>query len=367
MAEPRLVLAGGGHAHLQVLANWIERGPPPCETVLVSAAPTTFYSGMVPGWIAGHYRASDAQIDLARVAARAGAALIVSELIGASMERQTITLAQGGELSFDWLSVGTGGTDRSAVLGEVPRSLIPLRPIERFADQWARSSRRLERGTIAILGGGAAGVELALAVRAAHPLAELQLVAGDAGLVPTWSHSARSLIWQALASRGIAVRLCDAAIEGYVLMLSGGGSLRPDCIISAIGSGPPRWLEGSGLALDPDGFIPVDAHQQSLAHPNVFAAGDAARRADRDVPPAGVHAVKAGPVLARNLRAIIAGRSVPATYIPDRRTLYLLSTGDRRAILSWGELSLEGRWAWWLKDWIDRRWTGKFRRIAASA
>lgn len=361
-----MILAGGGHAHLQILANWVKHGPPPCETVLISAAPTTFYSGMVPGWIAGNYRASDPQIDLAGIAARAGASLVVGELIGASMERQTIALAGGRELAFDWLSIGTGGTDRSAILGDIKGTLIPLRPIESFADRWVRSEPRLERGTIAIVGGGAAGVEMALAVRAAHPQAELRLIAGAAGLVPTWSHSARSLVRLALASRGIAVHLCDGTIEGDVLILSGGASLRPDCIISAIGSGPPRWLEGSGLALDPNGFIRVNAHQQSLSHPNVFAAGDAARRADRNVPPAGVHAVKAGLALARNLRAIIAGRSVPATYIPGRRTLYLISTGDRRAILSWGELSLEGRWAWWLKDWIDRRWTGKFRRISAS-
>ena len=108
--------------------------------MLISTEPTTFYSGMVPGWIAGHYRASDGQIDLASVAARAGASLIVSELIGASMERQTIALAGGEELPFDWLSIGTGGTDRSAILGDVPPSLIPLRPIERFADQWVQSN-----------------------------------------------------------------------------------------------------------------------------------------------------------------------------------------------------------------------------------
>jgi pyridine nucleotide-disulfide oxidoreductase family protein len=358
--HPCLILAGGGHAHLQLLDDWIRRGRPDCRTILVAPAPLTYYSGMVPGWMAGQYRTSDLTIDLAALARRAGVELIVGRIVGASMPRRTVTLAHGRELGFDWLSIATGGTDRSQSLGSAPDCLIPVRPIEAFVERWGELCPALRTAVVAIIGGGAAGVELALAVRAAHPNAQVHLVAGRPGLVPTLSQSVRRKVGRALVRRRVEVHAADAALAGDTLTLSSGSDLRIDCAIAATGSGPPRWLDGSGLALDPEGFVRVDACQRSVSHPFVFAAGDAARRADRAVSPAGVHAVRAGTVLARNLRAAISGQPPPTTYVPRKRTLSLLATGDRRAILSWGEWAFEGRWVWRLKDKIDRRWITKF-------
>jgi len=67
-----------------------------------------------------------------------------------------------------------------------------------------------------------------------------------------------------------------------------------------------------------------------------------------------------GPVLSRNLRARLDGRSAGTPYRPRRRFLSLLSTADGRAIGAWGRWSIEGRWLWHLKDWIDRRFVARF-------
>ena len=67
--------------------------------------------------------------------------------------------------------------------------------------------------------------------------------------------------------------------------------------------------------------------------------------------------------LALNLRRFIgAGELQP--YAPQPRALNLLSCGEQRAIMAWGDWAAEGRWAWWWKDRIDR---GFVRRFSASA
>ncbi len=129
----------------------------------------------------------------------------------------------------------------------------------------------------------------------------------------------------------------------------------------------PPWLAGSGLACTAEGFVAVGADLRSISHAAIFAAGDIIDRVDRKLERSGVHAVKAGPVLAANLRAAIGGTEL-RQYCPRRRTLYLLGLGDRRAIGTWGRFVATGRFVWWLKDWIDRRFVELYtRRGTATA
>lgn len=361
----RLLLAGGGHAHLQLLADWIERGPPDVETVLISTHPTTRYSGMLPGWLAGIYRLEDATIDLAPLAQRAGVRLIVDRLVGLSLARREVELASAPPVAFDWLSIATGG-DAPEAPGELPDTAVAVQPLDRFVDAWTRWQGKAPPRAVAVIGGGAAGVEIALALRTAFADAELRLVTGRSGLLPEMAPAVRRKAAQALARRGVAVIERDGSTVTGEVRLSDGTAIAADLAIVATGSGPPRWLAGSGLALDDAGFVQVDAQHRALRHRNLFAAGDAAQRVDRPVAHAGVHAVHAGPIVAANLRKLIGGAAGLKGYAPRKRTLYLLSTGDRRAILSWGGLALEGRWVWRLKDWIDRRWVAKFHRLSRT-
>ena len=131
----------------------------------------------------------------------------------------------------------------------------------------------------------------------------------------------------------------------------------------AIGAQAPAWLQPSGLALDAQGFVAVDACQRSTSHPQVFAAGDVSSRMDRSLARSGVYAVRAGPALAMNLAAAVAG--LPLTeHQPPENTLNLISCGDRSAIASWGRHGAQGRWVWWLKDWIDRRFLRRYRQTS---
>ena len=366
----RTILAGGGHAHLAVLADWARVPAEGAERVLVTSARTTAYSGMLPGWMAGIYRADQLQIDLAPLARRAGARLIIDPVAELDADCRTITLASGARLEFDLLSLATGGAADLSALAALGDRVLPAKPIERFMPRWAALLAQAQSGAairLAVVGGGAGGVELALAAQAAlraHGGA-ITLVAAPPQLLPGHAPAVRARVLAELARRGIALRTGRATATAEGLLLDDGSALPVSHVIAATGSRAPGWLAGSGLALTAQGFIEVGADLRSTSHPCIFAAGDVIERTDRALPRSGVHAVKAGPVLAANLHAAATGGPL-SHYQPGRRTLYLLATGERRAIASWGALAFGGRLAWWLKDRIDRRFVARYRQAGPS-
>jgi NADH dehydrogenase FAD-containing subunit len=363
-----MLLVGGGHAHVAVLADWIAHGMPAgARAVLLTPQPTLRYSGMVPGWIAGQHARDDGLVDLAALAARAGARLVLDACIGIDPAARLVRTAGGDDIAFDLASVDTGGEGRgAALLGDDPR-LIDVRPIGGFVE---RLSALPAIARVVVAGGGAGGVELAFALRGragASGQPEVALVSGDGGLLPGFARSVQRKVAKALARQGITVHRVDARLVGGSIM-AGAVSLEPaDAIIAALGSAAPGWARESGLAVDAAGFIAVGPDQRSASHPHIFAAGDVAARTDRQLAHSGVHAVFAGPVLAANLRAALAGDELRASYHPRWNNLYLMNTGDGSAIASYGPLAAEGRWVLRLKHWIDKRWIAKYAKLASRA
>jgi pyridine nucleotide-disulfide oxidoreductase family protein len=357
----RVILAGGGHAHLAVLADWARAPWPGTVRTLITAQRHTAYSGMLPGWMAGIYRKDELLIDLAPLAEQAGAELVLAEVVGLDPERQILQLSTGAEAAFDLLSLATGGESDVTALSALGERLLPVRPVGEFMARWQRfleSQSANSTPVVAVVGGGAGGVELALAACAA---AQVMLIAGPYGVLPDYAPRVRALANKALAQRGVTVHAALATGHPDGLALPDGTILPADLVIAATGSVAPRWLGQSGLGCTEQGFVAVGADLRSLSHPAIFAAGDIIERTDRPLPRSGVHAVKAGPVLAANLRAALAGAPLQ-TYQPSARTLYLLSQGDHRAIASWGALATSGRLTWWLKDQIDRRFIARYTR-----
>ncbi len=370
----RLLLLGGGHAHLQVLAALAREPLPGVEVLLLTPWPRQMYSGMVPGLVAGRYRAEDCAISLAPLAAAAGVRLIEGAAIGLDAGARRVQVAAAGtpcdEIAYDILSVDTGPVmERDAIPGARAHALF-VRPIEEFVQRldalWTRAAdSRLE---IAVVGGGAAGFELVLALRqrlgyasAGEREARLSLVTGGPPPLAAYPPRVVRRGRVALAQRGIeVVEGACIGIEAGILHLRDGGHLRCDLPLLAVGAAAPGWLAGSGLALDAQGFIATGPSLQSLSHPEVFAAGDVASRPDAPHPRSGVYAVRAGPPLALNLRRLAAGLP-PASYRPQRRTLNLLSLADGSAIAVWGGWSAQGRWVWRWKDRIDRGFVARYR------
>lgn len=365
-----ICLVGGGHAHLAVLADWIERGLPCRSATLLTPHPTLRYSGMVPGWVSGQYDRDAGLVDIAALAERAGVHLVLDRCVGLDPAKRAIAIGNGGEIAFDIASFDTGGVGRARkILGD-DRRLIDIRPIDRFVTELEERMPGLGAlPRLAVVGGGAGGVEIAFALRnaaLARTRPEVVLVAGSEGLLPGFARAVRQKVICAFADQRIEIVMHDARFEGGALVADG-RSLEPlDLVVAAVGSGAPDWPGASGLAVDEAGFIAVDEHQRSISHPHIYAVGDVASRQDRRIAHSGVHAVKAGPVLAANLRASAKGYPPLRSYRPRPWSLYLISTGDGSAIASYGPLAARGRWVSRLKHRIDTRWIEKYARLGGK-
>jgi pyridine nucleotide-disulfide oxidoreductase family protein len=370
----RLLLLGGGHAHVHVLQALAKQALPAAEVLLLSPYPRQLYSGMVPGMVAGHYTAAQCAINLPPLAQAAGVRWLEAAATRVDTAARQVHTADGQVLAYDALSLDTGAVmDRMRIPGAQEHGLF-VRPIEDFVVLLDRlldlAARRVL--DVVVVGAGAAGVELAMAL--AHRLgsrarvrggasderARVALVTGGAEPLAGYSEAVKRLAVQALARQRVTVfRDSCARIEAKAVVLGSGARLACDAPVLAIGAQAPRWLLGSGLALDDHGFVQVSSTLQSRSHADVFAVGDVSARSDVSHPRSGVYAVRAGPPLAANLRLFLAGGAL-LPHQPPARTLNLVSCGERRAIGSWGKFGAQGRWVWWWKDRIDRGFVARY-------
>ena len=363
----RLLLLGAGHAHVHVLAQIARSLWAGVQVTLIAPYSRQLYSGMVPGFVAGHYALEDCVIPLAPLVKRSGICWLQRSVRALDAEAQTVTLDDGSRLHFDWLSINTGPTQNRALIeqaipGAAEHALF-IRPIETFSSLWPQvvemaGTRALR---FSVIGAGAAGLELAMAIRQRLPQTSVTLVCGDTPLGAGYSKGVQARLKAALLRHRITL-LADRAtgLDIGALQLASGASVVCDVPLMTTGAQSPAWLSASGLAVDAQGFVAVDAYQRSISHARIFAAGDVSSRSDRTLARSGVYAVRAGPVLATNLAAALAGQRLKA-HQPPQHTLNLLSCGERYAIASWGIFSAEGPWVWRLKDWIDRRFLRRYR------
>lgn len=366
----RLVLVGGGHAHIEVLRRFGIARESGVEIVLVSPDRFTPYSGMIPGWIAGHYRFEDCHIDLERLAAFAGARFVPARAAALDPARRDIALDSGSPIDFDVISLDTGSTSPMLPDIDIAAAVMPVKPIAVFAAGLTPLDRRIGSGAVrrmVMVGGGVASVEVLLALE--HRLAQqgqaprvsYAVVTDRPEILPGQNRRARLLLERVLAARQIAVhtgfdvvRISESAIHA-----ADGRVLPVDVTILATGAAAPAWPAESGLACDDRGFVRVDASLQSISHPGAFAAGDVASLVGHAVPKAGVYAVRQGPVLAANLRRALRGEPL-GKYEPQTRALALIATGGRHAVGARGSLALSAGWLWALKDRIDRRFMARY-------
>src|SRR6266481_1273352 len=374
-----VVLLGAGHSHVTVLRMFGMKPIPGVRLTLLSREVHTPYSGMLPGLIAGHYGFDDAHIDTGPLARFAGARLYQDEAVDLDLAGRYVICRRRPPVPYDLLSLNIGSTPNTADVPGASEHAIPVKPIDGFLRRFealrARVLARKGRTAVALVGAGAGGVELLLAVE--HRLRQAVARAGfDAGglsfvlvsdvpdILPSFPAAFRARFRAVLAARGIAV-ITGAPVtrvEAGRLMLAGYGPLAADEILWTTQAAPARWLAKAGLPLDARGFLRVDQTLRVVGRDDVFAAGDTIAFSGRELPKSGVYAVRAGPALAENIRRTLTGRSL-RRFRPQREALYLVSTGGRHAVGTRNGLVVEGDWVWRWKDWIDRRFMRKFNEL----
>lgn len=363
-----LLLLGGGHAHVHVLQALAAAPLPAARVTLVSPFARQMYSGMVPGLLAGHYQVDDCVIPLAPLVAGARARFEQASAVALDAASRRVTLSTGEVIGYDVLSLDTGPVMPIDPLPGAAEHAWPVRPIEAFNERWQALLARVASGEaprigcVVVVGGGAAGVELAMALQ--HRLGRavpVSLVTGGGPVVASHPPRVQALAQRALKRCGVTVfeDRCTELTATH-LQLSRGMRLACDLPVLALGAAAAPWLARSGLRCDDGGFVETGPCLQSVSHPEVFAAGDVASRPDAPHPRSGVYAVRAGPPLALNLRRAVAGGALEP-HQPQRRSLALLACGEQRAIAAWGPWGIEARWVWRWKDHIDRAFIARYR------
>ena len=372
-----LVLIGGGHSHVTVLKRFGMDPVPGVRVTLVSRVVDTPYSGMLPGLIAGHYSRDEAHIDLQPLTRFAGARALFDEAVGLDLAAKQVRFRDRPPISYDVLSIDIGSTPNLQIAGAAEHT-VAVKPIDRLLERWSALTARLcasdSTTRIAVVGGGAGGVELLLAVQHSMRARLARNGRGDAhleyhlfteaDLLPSHNASVRQRFERILAERRVNVHKSSAVLEvgaGFVRTADGRTHPIDETLWTTQAAAAP-WLAQSGLAVDGDGFVRVSSTLQSTSHADVFAAGDIASMVRHPRPKSGVFAVRQGPPLARNLRRALMGQPLEH-YRPQRQFLSLISTGDRYAIASRGPIAFEGAWVWRWKDWIDRGFMRRYNTL----
>ncbi|KEZ77133.1 FAD-dependent oxidoreductase [Salinisphaera hydrothermalis] len=377
--SPRLVLTGAGHAHVELLRRLALR--PALRRAfaaidLIEPEDTMAYSGLLPATVAGHYARHDMQIDVAALARLAAVNWHRGRVTRIDATARRVHLADGTQQAYDLLSLNIG-TEPPVVAGDHQAHVVPVKPVATLWRGLARIEHRLETARaplrIAVIGGGAGGVELALALayrwRRCRPNPRIDLYHRGPALLGGAEPAAAETLAQALCDAGIG-RHPEASITRIAsdTIASDDGRIFPaDAVVLATGAATAPGLGSRGLVRDAQGFVRVDATLRSVEAPEVFAAGDIASL-PLPRPKSGVFAVRAAPVLADNIERTATGRPLRA-FEAQPRALALIGLGARRAVAARGwPIAPSGYAVWRLKQAIDQRFierydAGKIARI----
>ncbi len=362
-----LVLAGGGHAHMTVmlrLGEYVERGH---LVTLVSPSPYHYYSGMGPGLLGGTYRPQQIRFNIRKMVEKRGATFVEDRVVWIEADRRRLLLASGEKLDYDVASFNTGSGVPLAAAGGEGTDVVPVKPIHNLLAARRTILERLRSGPLelTVVGGGPAGVEMAgnlwRLVEEAGGDASIVLMAGSR-LLRHFPDKVRDLALASLENRGIKVIEGPRAtrLAGRRVELSDGGLLPYDLAFIATGVQPSGLFRDSGLPVGEDGGLLVNDRLQSTAWPELFGGGDCISLERHPLDKVGVYAVRQNPILYHNLLAALEGREL-IRFQPQPHYLLIFNLGNRRGILVRKHLAWEGHLAFLLKDWIDRRFMGKFQ------
>lgn len=356
-----IVLAGGGHTHLEVLRRLTADRDTDVNWVLVSASRYHYYSGMFSGFAEGLYTLEEIRIDLKKICEEKKIHFIEEMLQSFDPEKQQVVLSSGERLQYDRLSLDIGSHTAPRKIEGLAEKQVQIKPAHLFPDRIEACRKAKE---LVMIGGGAAAVEMAFSFhqwkqQSGRKYDRVTVIASSQLI----DQKSDAVIEKLFDHKGIRYVKGEAAVkvtDRYVVTGSGEEILYNEVIFLG-GAQAPALLEQSGLPVDEQGFIKVNGCLQTSDDSKVFAAGDcAALTTHPKLAKSGVYAVRQGEVLHHNLIASLH-REGMKDYTPQRRALILLSTGGKQALMLYGKWRQFGSWAWWWKDYIDRGYMKKYQ------
>ena len=361
-----LVLIGGGHAHVSVLRSFGMKPEAGLRITVISDVLDAPYSGMLPGYVEGVWSYDDMHINLPRLCQFAGARLICGSVNDVDLAEQRIEIEDAAPVRYDLLSINSGAQPDLEAIAGAGQHAIAVKPISHFIK---KLPEHINNDTqISIIGGGAAGVELALAFRTRYHsqglTPDIAIINRQNRLMPSAPKTVSGWLDNICTNRNISLyHDCEVTkLTKTGINTKDGQHIASDIHFLVTAVKPASWIRQMDTSHDESGFLQTRPTLQLLDYDTVFAAGDVAQIANNERPKAGVFAVRAGPVLARNIRALLAGSRL-YHYRPQQRYLALVGLGNKQAIAIRGKFSAKAGWLWTLKCWIDKRFMDKFNAL----
>jgi NADH dehydrogenase FAD-containing subunit len=365
-----LVLVGGGHAHMVTLANidaFVGKGH---RVTVIGPSEHHYYSGMGPGMLGGTYSPSDIRFATKHVVEKQGGVFVLGKAVRIRPDERQIELESGETVSYDVVSFNAGSDVPRLNLSADIENIYPVKPIERLMEAQARIRELASQKpiTIGIIGGGPSSVEIAGNIRQLTSKygvnqPRVKIFAGTR-LMAKYPKGVRTRIEKLLRSRGVEIYTNGyiQTIEPDGIILESGERYDLDFIFLALGVRPNAIFERSGIPTGPDGGLLVNSRLQSIAYPEMFGGGDCIFFQDQSLDKVGVYAVRQNPVLYNNLMAALEGEPLQV-FSPGGDYLLIFNMGGGKGVLRKKWLTFDGRLAFIIKDYIDRKFMKKFQAI----
>jgi selenide,water dikinase len=363
-----LVLVGGGHAHVQLLKMFAMQPEPGLRLTIVSDVFFAPYSGMLPGYLAGIYSWHDVHFDLARISAKAGARFISGTAVEVDPLARSVRLAGGGTLFYDLLSINIGSVPTVPDHIDSGR-VLAVKPISLFLTRWQALLQQIDGSTVepklAVVGGGAAGFELALIlqrhVRRKFPAGKVRLFQAETRLLASHPERLSRILESEAQQAGLALHLGQrvSSFQDGRIRTESGEEYACDQSVWATQASATALFRNSGLPTDERGFLRVDSNLQVAGHEGIFGAGDCIAF-PKPLPKSGVFAVREAGTLAANVRRLIRGEALQP-YRPQAEQLALITAGSKVAYASRGIYLGSGTLWWQIKDHIDRKFMQRWQ------
>jgi NADH dehydrogenase FAD-containing subunit len=366
--EKHLALVGAGHAHLAALlagAEFISKGH---HVTLITPSTYFYYSGMGPGLLSGRYSPQDVRFHVKKMAEDRGLAVVLDSVARIDARHNLLMTASGAQIAYDVASFNIGSQVPSELLAEPNPNVLPVKPIENLL----KARRRLLESKdqrILVVGGGPAGFEiscnLASLLEKERKKTRITLIAGES-LLPRLPEKGRRIAKQALS--GHCIELIEgklaSRIERDTIQLDSGKELPFDFAFLAVGIDPSPLFRSSNLQTGHDGGLLVNQFLQSVDYPNIFGAGDCISFQPRPLDKVGVYSVRESAGLLNNLMTTLEDGPTSRRFQPFRpQESYLLifNLGDGRGLFWRKNWVWDGRLAFCLKEWLDKRFVKKYQ------
>lgn len=352
----KVILAGGGHGHVNILKEIDQKLADQYEITLISDYRRQYYSGMLGGYIEGIYTEEEISFDVQDLCAENHINFVHDKIIEVN-DDEKVVVTENNTYSYDFLSMNLGSQaiETFDIDPQTTTYVKPIARIVRFKEQLDQAlTGKKESAKIIVVGGGAAGVELALALDKAYDQARVEMITSGEHLIPAFNSWSQRIVEKLFDKRNIIHHMDERAekIEGRHVITSKSRHEFDYLILSTGTRGP--FVNYVGLETNDRNYLLVDDYL--MASESIIGMGDMiTQKSYPETPKAGVFAIREVPVLTHNLLHLLKGgsRKDLKAYKPQSVYLQILNSGDKKGVLNYGPLAAQGRLAWLLKNKID--------------